>query len=236
VRELLTSSETFLNERLASHYGAAPVVGDALQRAELPREHAGLLTKGALLAGFAGDRETSYVRRGKFVRKQLLCNSLGAPPPNAESAFASLVIPQNPTQRQKSEVVRSSSACVGCHSLMDPAGLAFEHFDATGAYRATYENGAEIVTADTLTASPVGAFTDARDLAEKLADSGAVEPCISKHWLRFVLAREDAPADACALQTLTDTMRESNGSIAEMMLAVVGTDAFVNRAVLEEVP
>ena len=135
VLDLMTASDTFLNERVAKHYGVRGVYGPHFRRVELTDERRfGLLGKGSVLMVSSHTDRTSPVVRGKWV----LENVLGTPPPAPPANVPLLeeVDPQNVmTLRQKLEAHRANPACAGCHATMDPIGFALENFDVVGAWR-----------------------------------------------------------------------------------------------------
>ncbi|HEY3518382.1 MAG TPA: DUF1592 domain-containing protein, partial [Gammaproteobacteria bacterium] len=135
VLDLMTASYTFLNERVAKHYGVRGVYGPHFRRVELTDERRfGLLGKGSVLMVSSHTDRTSPVVRGKWV----LENVLGSPPP-APPANVPLLEEVDPkgvmTFRQKLEAHRANPACAGCHATMDPIGFALENFDVVGAWR-----------------------------------------------------------------------------------------------------
>jgi hypothetical protein len=136
VLDLMSADDTFVNERLARHYGIPHVYGSHFRRVTLPdaRRH-GLLGKGAILMVTSHPHRTSPVLRGKWV----LENVLGAPPPPPPEAvppFEEETDAHRPRSvRERMEQHRRNPACSGCHRLIDPAGLALENFDAVGAWR-----------------------------------------------------------------------------------------------------
>jgi hypothetical protein len=141
--DLLTANYTFVNERLAQHYGIANVKGVNFRRVALaddsPRR--GLLGKGAILTVTALPNRTSPVVRGKWV----LENILGAPPPDPPPNVPALEengnqITKVRTLRARLEQHRANPVCASCHKLMDPIGFALESFDAVGKYRTVDEN------------------------------------------------------------------------------------------------
>ena len=141
--DLLTANYTFVNERLASHYGIANVKGVNFRRVELaddsPRR--GLLGKGAILTVTALPNRTSPVVRGKWV----LENLLGAPPPDPPPNVPALeengnLVTKVKTMRARLEQHRANGVCASCHKLMDPIGFALESFDAVGKFRTFDEN------------------------------------------------------------------------------------------------
>ncbi len=157
VLDLMTASHTFLNERVAKHYGVRGVYGPHFRRVELTDERRfGLLGKGSVLMVSSHTDRTSPVVRGKWV----LENVLGTPPP-APPADVPLLEEVDPegvmTLRQKLEAHRANPACAGCHATMDPIGFALENFDVVGAWR-DHEKGAG--TAGTALIDASGRLTD----------------------------------------------------------------------------
>jgi mono/diheme cytochrome c family protein len=148
VTTLLNADYTFLNERLAKHYGVPNVYGMQFRRVPVTDDaRKGLLGHGSILSLTSQANRTSPVLRGKYV----LTNILGTPPPEPPAN----VPPLNETpgkalsMRDRMEEHRRSPACAGCHKLMDPIGLAMENFDGIGRWR-TEDNGAKIDTASQL--------------------------------------------------------------------------------------
>jgi hypothetical protein len=138
VLELLTADYTFVNERLARHYGIPNVYGSHFRRVTLADDaRRGLLGKGGILTVTSHVDRTSPVVRGKWV----LENLLGTPPPPPPANVPPLKereAGQRPrTMREQMEEHRRNPVCANCHKLMDPLGFAMENFDATGAWRAT---------------------------------------------------------------------------------------------------
>jgi len=139
---LLNADYTFVNERLARHYGIPNVYGTQFRRVAVTNDaRRGLLGHGSVLALTSQNNRTSPVLRGKYV----LTNILGTPPPAPPAVVPPL--DENPgkakSMRDRMEEHRKSPACAGCHKLMDPIGLALENFDGIGRWRTT-DNGAII--------------------------------------------------------------------------------------------
>jgi hypothetical protein len=138
ILDLLTGSHTFVNERVAKHYGIPNVRGNEFRRVEVTDDYRkGLLGKGAILALTSVADRTSPVLRGKWVMGVLL----GVPPPPPPPAVPKLdeTSPvsdgRSLTVRERMEVHRANPACNSCHQMIDPIGLALENFDVTGAWR-----------------------------------------------------------------------------------------------------
>jgi hypothetical protein len=135
VLDLLTADYTFVNERLAKHYGVPYVYGSHFRRVTLADEaRRGLLGKGAILMVTSRANRTAPVLRGKWI----LENILGTPPPPPLPNVPPLEdtgrdAPR--TLRERMEMHRASATCAGCHKVMDPLGFAMENFDAVGTWR-----------------------------------------------------------------------------------------------------
>lgn len=229
--ELLTEPHIVVDPTLAAWMGLDPV--DGWTDVELaPDRYSGIATHPALLAALAHPDQTSWVFRGRFVRKRLLCDELGPPPPGAMGTFDMLDKPEDPTARDLSELVQSQAACGGCHSLLDPPGLALEHFDAMGAYRDAYASGKAIDTAGALTGLAQGSveFAGPVEMMQAIAEEPRASECLARQVFRYASSRMDSqPTDECAVQSLAQALDESDGRIDQLLLAVTQTDAFFYR-------
>ncbi len=140
--ELLTSDYTFLNERLAKHYGVEGIYGDQMRRVPVTQEYRkGLLGQGSIQLINANANRTNPVTRGKYVLTNILGTPPPPPPPNVPVLDEEPGVPLS--MRERMEQHRSNPACFGCHAYMDPIGLALENFDAIGRWR-TDDGGVEI--------------------------------------------------------------------------------------------
>jgi len=135
VLELMTADYTFVNERLAKHYGIPNVYGSHFRRVTLTDERRkGLLGKGSMLLVTSRAERTSPVLRGKWILENLL-GTAPPPPPADVPPFPENSGEQPATVRERLEQHRANAACASCHKLMDPVGLALENFDAVGRWR-----------------------------------------------------------------------------------------------------
>ncbi len=131
--ELLDADYTFLNERLAKHYGIEGVSGDEFRRVPLTdRRRGGVLTQASVLLVTSNPTRTSPVKRGKWIMEQILGTPPPPPPPGVQELEK---VKLEGTLRQKMEQHRANPSCAVCHARMDPLGFAFENFDAIGAWR-----------------------------------------------------------------------------------------------------
>jgi mono/diheme cytochrome c family protein len=136
VIDLMTADWTFLNERLALHYGIKGVRGGKFRRVQLQdRSRNGLLGKGAVLMATSYANRTSPVVRGAYVLEHLMGTPPAAPPPGVEGFVESQEGGEQLTVRHRLEVHRATKSCSSCHSIIDPVGLALENYNALGQWR-----------------------------------------------------------------------------------------------------
>ncbi len=146
VVDLLNADYTFVNDRLARHYGIPNIYGSQFRRVQLGQEfdiRRGLLGQGSILMVTSIADRTSPVQRGKWVMLNILGVIPPDPPPNVPTLEASVGTQKVTTMRQRMELHRANPACASCHKMFDPIGFALETFDAVGGYRAT-EGGAKL--------------------------------------------------------------------------------------------
>ena len=135
--ELLTADYSFVDERLARHYGISGVLGEQFVRVPLPAERRGILGHGSILASTSHANRTSPVLRGKWVMEVLLGSPPPPPPPNVPELEENDAAgdARSISVREQMEMHRASPACMSCHQVIDPIGLALENFDVTGQWR-----------------------------------------------------------------------------------------------------
>jgi len=193
----------------------------------------GVLTLPALLGTLATATESSPIYRGKFVREQLLCQELPAPPPNVPKPPD---VPPGVSTRDKFKQHEADPACSGCHRLMDPIGFGFENYDAIGRYR-TMDNGAPVDASGEVvsTRDLDGKFVGVAELAQRLAASSEVQECATRQWFRFFLSRFEQEADKCSMHRIVEQFRAAGSNLNTLPSALVGTDAFLHRRPVDEV-
>jgi hypothetical protein len=152
VLDLMNADYTFVNERLARHYGIPNVFGSDFRRVPLADDaRRGILGKGAVLLVTSHPTTTSPVLRGKWVLENLVGTPPPAPPADLDTALKSDPPGSAPkTMREQMERHRTNPVCANCHQVMDPIGFALENFDLVGAWRTTDANGLPLNTADVL--------------------------------------------------------------------------------------
>ena len=231
VFELLTADYTFLNERLAMHYGIETVKGSDFRRVTLdnPARH-GLLGKGAILMLTAYPNRTSPVLRGAWILDRLL----GAPPP--EPPLNVPTLPENKrgqparTLRARLEQHRANPTCAACHGAMDPLGLALENFSAVGQFRAN--------DPDTLTPiDPTGQLPDGTtingpdDLRRALVgrpDHQFVQT-LTENLLTYALGRSLDYHDMPTVRRIVRQAGADDYRFKSIVLGVISSDAFRKR-------
>ncbi|MFM7103068.1 MAG: DUF1592 domain-containing protein, partial [Verrucomicrobiota bacterium] len=226
VTEFLTADYTFVNGRLARHYGLEAVPGDAFQRVSLagtPR--AGLLTHGSFLTLSSNPTRTSPVKRGKWV----LENILGTPPPPPPPGVPPLEEKElKGTLRQRMEQHRENPGCASCHHRMDPIGFGFEHFDGIGRYR---QKDGEQAVEPAGELSPGETFADHRELIRLLSERRQEDflRCLTEKLFTYALGRGleyyDRPAVAAAMARA----RQGGLRFSELILGVVESVPFQQR-------
>jgi Protein of unknown function (DUF1588)/Protein of unknown function (DUF1592)/Protein of unknown function (DUF1595)/Protein of unknown function (DUF1585)/Protein of unknown function (DUF1587) len=218
---LLTSPLAMPSPGLAPLYKLAP--GAAFTAMD-PLVRSGILTHPSVLAVHAHSDQSSPVRRGAFIRARVLCAPLPDPPPNVNANPP--VVNPGATTRQRFEQHRANPSCAVCHSLIDPVGFAFEHYDGMGLYRTT-DGTLPLDTTGTLTGTQDidGPFQDGIELTKRFATSQQVRDCMATQWLRYAVRRDETDADACSQQQVATAFRAS-GDMKQLVRAVVQSDAF----------
>jgi len=178
VVDLLTSDRTFLNERLAMHYGIETVKGARFREVTLPDDSRyGLLGKGAVLMLTAYPNRTSPVLRGAWIQERILGSPPPSPPPDVPDLADNKRGEPPRTLRERLEQHRANPTCYSCHGVMDPLGFALENFNAVGQYRSI----------DPDTRGPIDASGTLPD-GTPVANAGDLRRALAKHPEKFVQA------------------------------------------------
>ncbi len=228
LRTLLTADFTMANQRVAAFHQVPPPPGEGFARVSLaatPRR--GALGLPGVLAALSRDLDTFVVQRGKYVREAVLCQEIPPPPETVEA----VPIPPDGehTQRELFAVHTEDESCAVCHTLMDPIGLAFENFDATGRYRAT-EFGRSLDVSGTLAeVSQPGEFAGPGALMELISSQPETGPCFARRFHAFAAGRLPAAADACAVASLSEAFMHDGGRVLPMIERLLGGSAYYQR-------
>ena len=224
VLELLDSDYTFVNERLARHYGIEGISGDEFRRVVLADERrGGLLTQASVLTITSNPTRTSPVKRGKWVLEQLLGTSPPPPPPGVpelEEGGEKLT----GTLRQRMEQHRENAGCASCHAPMDPLGFGLENFDAVGAWR-DRDGEYEIDASGEL---PSGQrFAGPAELRKVLVSKqDEFRRCLAEKMLVYALGRGLEYYDRCTVDQLVETLVEHDDRFESLIVAIVESVPF----------
>jgi hypothetical protein len=228
ISELLTAPFTYVNKRLAKHYGMPEPAGDNFQRVDLAGSHRlGFLTQASFLAATSNPTRTSPVKRGKWVLDQLLCSPPPPPPPGVDAAGVDM---GTMSVRERLEAHRAKEPCKSCHAVMDPIGLSFENFDGIGAYRMADQYG-PIDATGSLTSFEGAAvtFQGAEELVPILAKDPRLDNCVAQKVLTYAVGRGFSGADAETLQAVLNGMTASNQGLRGLFSSVALSETFRSR-------
>jgi hypothetical protein len=228
VLELLKADYTFLNERLAKHYGIPNVYGSRFRRIPLDKDsgRGGLLRQGSVLTVTSYATRTSPVIRGKWV----LENLVGAPPPPPLPDVPALkdnTVAANLSVRARLAEHRANAACASCHNLMDPIGFSLENFDAIGRWR-TLEDGLPV---DATGGLPDGSkFTGVAGLEDGLLKRPDIfVGTLTEKLLTFALGRGVESYDAPAVRKIVREARANDYRFSSIILGIVNSTPFTMR-------
>ena len=230
VLELLTADYTWVNARLARHYGIGGIYGSRFRRITLPNpdQRGGLLTQGGLLAATSYPDRTSPVLRGKWLLDNVLGSPAPAPPANVPE------FPENErgvapkSVRERLEQHRSNPVCAACHSTIDPLGFALENFDAIGGWRTSDESGNPI--------DAVGSWPDGREL-HGIPDLRAmlVNPpehfgaTVTEKLMSYALGRRLEYYDRPAIRRVVREAKADNFRWSSIIKGIVESPTFLMR-------
>ncbi len=229
--ELLDSDYTFLNERLAKHYGLTNlnVTGDEMVLVRLPPEspRGGVITHGSVLAVTSNPTRTSPVKRGLFILDNLLGTPPPPPPPDIpplEDA-AKKMKEKTLTLRETLALHREQPLCSSCHNRMDPLGLALDNFNAMGMWR-DQEKGQPIDAAGKLLSGEN--FTNVKELKKILASNHKTEfyRTITEKLLTYALGRGLEYYDVATVDAIVERLEKSNGRPSELIAGIIESAPF----------
>lgn len=229
---LLTTSSSFVNAELATHYGlknAGSLSSDFTKITFDPSERdPGLLAQGGLLTALATAAESSPVQRGKMVRVRLLCDDLPPPPANLDTA---LKPPSGAVTTREHFAQHSQNAvCATCHHLMDPIGFGFEHYDAFGRRR-EQDNGKNVDASGVVAAGGTDVpFDGVPGLTTYLSgQADRVNACLVRYWSYFAFGSAGWSEDQCTYDSITSEAERDDFALAAVFKAVVKTARFSRR-------
>tara|TARA_Y100000588_G_scaffold88376_2_gene94328 strand:+ start:303 stop:2453 length:2151 start_codon:yes stop_codon:yes gene_type:complete len=233
--ELFSADYTFVNERLARHYGIPGVSGNHFRRVDyLEDQRRGLLGQGSVLVLTSMANRTSPVLRGKWVMEVLLGTPPPPPPPGVPDLDETGTVSDGKflTTRERMELHRESPACSSCHSLMDPIGLALDNYDVTGRWRLR-ENGNPIDTR--------GDFYDGTPVSEpvELINALLKRPIplvrnFTENLMAFALGRRVEHYDQPVVREISKNAEKDDYRLSSFIMGIIQSDAFqMKRAALD---
>ena len=234
VLELLDGRYSFLNERVATHYGIDGVYGDRFRRVELEDESRwGLLGKGAVLMVSSYPNRTSPVLRGAWVLDTLLGTPPAAPPPNVEGLKENVVGEVATTVRARLEQHRTNPSCNNCHGVIDPLGFALENFDVTGRWRSIDREAGELIDPSGVlpNGTPLNGPSDLRE-ALLVRPAGFVQTLTEK-LMTYALGRTLDYTDMPTVRAIVAQASKVDYRFSALVLGIVRSEQFqLNRDVV----
>ncbi len=231
VLDLLDADYTYLNERLATHYGIPNVLDSHFRRVALPADSArrGILGQGSILTLTSHAIRTSPVLRGKWILNNVLGTPPPDPPPNVPALADRKTQAKTATMRERMRAHRDNPACAACHAMIDPAGFALEHFDAIGRWRDVDESYNQIDASGTL---PDGtAFDGAAGLRQALtAQPERFVTTVTEKLLTYALGRGIEYYDMPAIRRILRETEADGYPFQSIILGIVRSEPFLRRA------
>ncbi len=227
VIDLMTANYTFVNDRLARHYGIPGIVGPQFRKVTLAeKERWGLLGKGAVLLRTSYGDRTSPVLRGAWVLGKIEGTPPTPPPPNVASNLSQTPGEKPKTVRERLEEHRNKAACKQCHGVIDPTGLALENFDAIGRWR-TMDSQAKLPI-DAATVLPSGvAINGVDDLRTQLVGRPDVfARTVTEKLMTYALNRQLEYFDMPQVRAVVRWAAKDDYKFSSLVLGVVNTEAF----------
>jgi hypothetical protein len=231
ILDLLTANYTFVNERLAKHYGIPNVYGPQFRRVTLTPAldmRRGLLGKGALMTETSVSVRTSPVARGKWFLQTFLGVSPPDPPPNVpqikDKPADATGNAKTPTMRETMQMHHTNPVCASCHAIFEPIGLALENFDAVGAWR-TEDDGTPIdATGVLVDGTKLNGVASLRDVLVRYSDQ--FDRVVTEKLLTYALGRGMEYQDMPMLRSIVREAAPSNYRFSSLVLGIVKSPEF----------
>ncbi len=228
--DILTADYTFVNDRLARHYGIAGVYGSEFRRVPVENEaRRGVLGHGSILMVTSLPERTSPVQRGVWVLENIVGAPVPTPPPNVPDLAEQAGTKSHPrTLREQMELHTTRPFCAGCHKIMDPVGFALENFDAIGQWR-TEEHGSPInATAKLVDGTEINGAIDLRNALLKYSDRFA--QTTTEKLMTYALGRGLEYYDMPAVRAIARGAAKDDYRFSSIIIGIVESAAFQMRA------
>jgi hypothetical protein len=225
VLDLLDADYTFVNERLAKHYGIANIYGPDFRRVPVPSDaRRGLLGQGSMLLVTSNANRTSPVQRGKWILENLLGSPPPLPPPNVPPLKENSGEAAATSVRERMEQHRANPVCAGCHKIMDPIGLALENFDGVGQWR-SMDSGFKIDAAGQLVdGTRIDGPSDLRKAL--LARPEAFVGAMTEKLLMYGVGRETKYYDMPVVRSVMRDAAADRYRFSDLVLGIVKSAPF----------
>jgi hypothetical protein len=236
VMELLTADFTFVNERLAKHYGIPNVYGSEFRRVTLPDENRrGLLGQASVLTATSYSDRTSIVGRGKWILENVLGTPPPPPPPNVPALKDNGTNGKLLSMRERMTAHRANPVCASCHANMDPLGFALDNFDAVGRWRIRAEGGQAIDASGGLAdGTTFNGPAELRRVLTRHPEQFVI--VVAEKLLVYALGRGNEFYDASPIRRAVRAAAASNYSFASLIVGLVTSTPFQMRSLPEAVP
>jgi len=239
VGDLFGANYTFLNQNLANYYHLPAPSGDAsaFSKVSLPSgRDGGILGQASILIGYARADVSSPTQRGHLVRSRILCQDVPPPPAGLDTKFT----PNSDLKTTRDQYLQGHAApghqpCYGCHKLMDPIGVAFEHYDSFGNYRTT-ENGVTIDSTGTIYGASlsdgdvqIDGLSGSQGLETYLAKSDSVKACLVRYWSYYAFGSASWAQDGCTYDAIRTEAASKSYALSSILTAILHAPHFTSR-------
>lgn len=237
LKALLTSTDAYVNAPLAKVYGVTGgPTGSASAWVKLdPAQRAGILTRASFLAVYSNPTVKSPIRRGAQLVKHVLCIDIGDPPPTVNPTPISHEPGARLTIRETVTAKTADPTCASCHSVVNPAGFAFEHYNGIGSWE-QLETGKDAAgktftlpidwSGELRGTDVTGKLNGAIELSQRLAESRTLKNCLVSRWFRKVFARTPAETEVASVEEAQAHFGKSD-DLKELVLGLVQSPAFL---------
>ncbi|MEI9938644.1 MAG: DUF1588 domain-containing protein [Pseudomonadota bacterium] len=238
VGDLFSANYSFLNQNLAKYYGLdqSGLSTSFSKVSNLGTRDPGILGQASILIGYARADLSSPTQRGHLVRSRILCQDVPPPPPGIDTKFTP--DPSLVTTRDKyleGHAAPGRQPCYGCHQLMDPIGVAFEHYDSFGNYR-TMESGEPIIATGTIYKANatdgdvnIDGLSGAQGLETYLAKSQDMRTCLVRYWSYYAFGSASWPQDGCTYDAIRTEASGKSYALKSVLMAILHAPRFTTR-------
>jgi hypothetical protein len=224
--DLLASTDLFVDDVMAEHYGLAPVGPGFVHVEQHSAPRGGILRQAGVLSANSHPYRTSPTRRGQWILEKLLCTDIGAPPPGQALFFDPSGLDEDLTQTPQLLLHFTDPTCAGCHVMMDPLGLAMESYDAIGRWRtvdsALYDDLEAVFDSDTILRST-------QEVIDQVVNDPAFLRCVVQQLYVYALGRAPLPSDEAVIDGLVEQLPEIDYSLRGLIVRIASSAPFRQR-------